>query len=489
MKKILSAALALVCVWFATPARAALPSGYTQLEYIESERGAYIDTGISYGKFVHDIQFTIDGQRNLLGCGVSDSMFWEATDADRFIFSSSSNGYILGNPANRNIVEFSINTTEASLTVGNDTRTHTHSSTSNRTYLLFALNGSTTYSALAKLYSLKVYNDSDVLIQDLVPAKRNSDGAVGLYDTVSGEFFENSGSGEFIAGPVVEIKIATTKYNETKFSPLNTALQNAISVVDSVVSNTITQAGRIATLQAQKQTRPNDIADDNEKCPAGKKCLLVEDASGTPHWYEIVEQYSRLPEGFTELQYVSNAANTYLDTGIIPTVDNVVMEMKVKPSTNSWYIWQNRDPSNSVIHGFSGANTGSKISFAFPNDSVATSTITRTGNILTMRSTMLNGQGKLYVHDDATNESDEQTIAYTFSAETLPYYLFGNQRSDTVNSGNVVYYAKMYMNDELVMDYIPAKRNRDGAIGFYDLASQSFKQANHGSFIAGPVAQ
>ncbi|MBQ7185908.1 MAG: hypothetical protein IJR92_03840, partial [Alphaproteobacteria bacterium] len=210
------------------------------------------------------------------------------------------------------------------------------------------------------------------------------------------------------------IKIATTKYNETAFSPLNTALANAISVVDSVVSNTITQAGLIADLQTQKQTRPNDIADDSEKCPAGKKCLLVEDASGVPHWYEIVERYSRLPDGYTELEYVSNAANTYLDTGIIPTVDNVVMEMKVKPTTGSWYIWQSRDPSNSVIHGFAGANTGSKISFAFPNASVATSTITRTGNILTMRSTMLNGQGKLYVHDDATNESDEQTTAYTF---------------------------------------------------------------------------
>ena len=104
-----------------------------------------------------------------------------------------------------------------------------------------------------------------------------------------------------------EITIATTKYNETKFSPLNTALANAISVVDTVVSNTITQAASIATLQAQKQTRPNDIADDNEKCPAGKKCLLVEDASGVPHWYEIVT--SILPDGYTELQYITFNGN------------------------------------------------------------------------------------------------------------------------------------------------------------------------------------
>ena len=46
MRKILSAALALVCIWFATPSWGALPSGYTQLEYIESTGTQYIDTGI-----------------------------------------------------------------------------------------------------------------------------------------------------------------------------------------------------------------------------------------------------------------------------------------------------------------------------------------------------------------------------------------------------------------------------------------------------------
>ena len=81
------------------------------------------------------------------------------------------------------------------------------------------------------------------------------------------------------------IKIATTKYVDDEFAPLNTALANAISVVDNVVTQTIAQAGQIATLQNTKQTRPSD---DNE-CPAGKKCLLVTDESGTPHWYEIVE--------------------------------------------------------------------------------------------------------------------------------------------------------------------------------------------------------
>lgn len=36
-----------------------------------------------------------------------------------------------------------------------------------------------------------------------VPARRASDGAVGMYDTVGGAFLANSGSGAFKAGPEV----------------------------------------------------------------------------------------------------------------------------------------------------------------------------------------------------------------------------------------------------------------------------------------------
>ncbi|MBQ7245062.1 MAG: hypothetical protein IJS34_01695 [Alphaproteobacteria bacterium] len=80
-----------------------------------------------------------------------------------------------------------------------------------------------------------------------------------------------------------DIKIATTAYNSARFSPVVTELNNTIATIRSVVTNTINQTAAIADLQATKQTRPD------ENCPAGKKCLLVEDNDGTPHWFEIVE--------------------------------------------------------------------------------------------------------------------------------------------------------------------------------------------------------
>lgn len=55
-----------------------------------------------------------------------------------------------------------------------------------------------------RVYSCQIY-DGDALARDLVPARRQQDSAVGLYDTVTGAFFGNSGTGTFVAGPVVSI--------------------------------------------------------------------------------------------------------------------------------------------------------------------------------------------------------------------------------------------------------------------------------------------
>ena len=111
------------------------------------------------------------------------------------------------------------------------------------------------------------------------------------------------------------IRVATTKYVETQFSDLNSRLAAAVATVNTVVSNTITQAASIATLQSGKQTRPADDptdANNTENCPAGKKCLLVEDASGKPHWYEIFDPINRWMEAF----FKTNPNGQYVENGV-----------------------------------------------------------------------------------------------------------------------------------------------------------------------------
>ena len=66
---------------------------------------------------------------------------------------------------------------------------------------LFACNnnGNGMYPSLTKIYSCKIY-DNDILVRDFVPCYRKADRVAGLYDTVSGTFFENQGTGNFLIG-------------------------------------------------------------------------------------------------------------------------------------------------------------------------------------------------------------------------------------------------------------------------------------------------
>jgi hypothetical protein len=66
-------------------------------------------------------------------------------------------------------------------------------------YQIFAIGGE--YLCRAKLYRCRCVK-SGALIRDFIPARRNSDGYVGLYDIINNVFYGNSGSGNFTAGSV-----------------------------------------------------------------------------------------------------------------------------------------------------------------------------------------------------------------------------------------------------------------------------------------------
>ena len=192
----------------------------------------------------------------------------------------------------------------------------------------------------------------------------------------------------------------------------------------------------------------------------------------------------RVPGGYTELEYVTNTANTYLNTGIIPNIDDIEMEIKVKPSTGSWYIWQCRY-SDRYFFGFGGSENGNTI-----NDYYVDSSISRIStNTIIAKIMRKSGSTTLYVKDLTANIEDTATGTYTYRQQTLPLWMFGNQIGNRVSAGNSVYYAKMRMGGVDVMNYIPARRNSDNAVGFYDTISGTFKTVSEGSLTAGPAVQ
>ena len=60
-----------------------------------------------------------------------------------------------------------------------------------------------------RLYLCKIY-DNDNLVRNFIPCYRKVDNEIGLYDVINDVFYVNSGTGEFIAGPVIADSMAFT---------------------------------------------------------------------------------------------------------------------------------------------------------------------------------------------------------------------------------------------------------------------------------------
>lgn len=176
-----------------------LPHNYTQLQYIEATGEQYIDTELTNGKFVHDIEFT-STDRNLMGFSTTAGTYWGS--------QQGANNYELGTSTikldtlQRNIITYNTLGDKFVLEVDEQSIEFNKSSIVN-SYYLFRIN-SADYHCKAKLFEFNAYNNLGILVQSLIPAKRHSDGTVGLYDIISHKFYINQGKGEFVAGPEIE---------------------------------------------------------------------------------------------------------------------------------------------------------------------------------------------------------------------------------------------------------------------------------------------
>ena len=208
---------------------ATLPSGYTELEYIESTGTQVIDTGFVYNnntRVIWDVQLTATlPLSDYQGFGVG--FVQNNTERLGFSFEASNQKILLfkakavTNPDtrlqtinvdnNRHIIEINSPNNKGyvdGVEYTFDSSVGTTDNVTNATLPLFCwysnIDGIKQYShySEAKLYSVKIY-DNGTLVRDFVPAKRNSDGVVGLYDTVNNVFYTNSGTGSFFAGPAV----------------------------------------------------------------------------------------------------------------------------------------------------------------------------------------------------------------------------------------------------------------------------------------------
>ncbi len=193
-----------------------------------------------------------------------------------------------------------------------------------------------------------------------------------------------------------------------------------------------------------------------------------------------------LPAGYTELQYVATDSRAFIDTGIAGATD---LDIVVKFSMNNWveyaYIYGNHNDADHRCNRAMLNNSNHKDELIVAGglnrtQRVAGMSYNNVQHTLSVNSTraILDGVTTSVASDSYTNNTDN--IVLGNSNATAP-----NER----DAGLRIYSFEIKKSGTSILNYIPAQRDSDDAVGFYDISNEVFVKSLTGTeFSAGPVA-
>lgn len=181
-----------------------LPSGYTQLSFLQSDGNQYIDTGFAPNqdtRVICDVIYDTpseSGSHYLFGARKANASLSYGVNAYGGVYQSMYNSETedMGSGI---ATRFTIDKNKNVITFNGTSYTQTYGAfTCPVSMMLFALNnnGSAYGFSSAKLFSCKIY-DNEALIRDFIPA-RNASGAMGLWDDVNSVFYTDGAGGSFV---------------------------------------------------------------------------------------------------------------------------------------------------------------------------------------------------------------------------------------------------------------------------------------------------
>ena len=399
-----------------------LPSGYTQVEYIESNGSQHIDTGFMPNQDTRVVMdFESKGVPDSYNAGLA-ALFGarDGTSSNAFDvwFNDSEvypqygsvgynkNGYIGINTIARLRYDFNKNV----LSIASETNVcgSASFSTSYPMYV-FTLNNAgkaQDRKAVGKLYSCQIY-DNGTLVRDYVPC-RNASGVAGLYDMVNATFSEDAAGGAFVAG------------------------ETAKSVAHKI---------KKAYLGIENFTKRN------------------------------------LPSGYTQVEYIESTGKQYVDTGFTPNQDTrVVAKVIFELGTSTTYLLGARtSTSSSDSFVFVGSTNGYYAS-GYGKSANLSSDFNRSVPFVLDKN-----KSKTYI--DGVEAVSAASATFT-SPNSM--YLFGvNQNGSAKLSASRYYYCQVYDNGVLIRDYVPCT-NASGVAGLYEMVSGEFcGNAGTGAFAIG----
>ncbi len=190
-----------------------LPDEYTELEYLESVDHQYIDT-----KYIPTINTKISATFELADSRTVEQIAMGVIGANIFIGvnrgtvincgfrtqrgTDTAKAYSNGGLYNQ---IHTVSVQKGLAVINGENLKFTPITNYSSPYSFFLFKGNygypyPSYATALRGYSFQIY-ENDILVRNMIPARRDTDGVLGMYDLVENKFYTNAGTGEFIAGP------------------------------------------------------------------------------------------------------------------------------------------------------------------------------------------------------------------------------------------------------------------------------------------------
>ena len=459
-----------------------VPQGYTEVEYLESPKKAeypYINTNFAPNqntRVIADFQYTqTNTHPRCFGCGPWNGLAYELNAENGVGTTSGVWNWKFGN-------------TSGWLTTGvhTDFNRHTAEINNGKLYLDNTQIGSTSVTTFqltdkiglfgfiqsgtlggtsageymtGRFYSFKIY-DNGTLVRDLVPCK-NSSNVYGMYDIVGDSFYNSPNSYLFSGGSDVTQVDYPIYYDEMQDPPNNVSF----SSMTEAEAYECPWVGMNATIDGVRYVFSGDSQ------------------SG----YEWVLKPSRLPQGYTEVEYIerNSTHNGYLPLGEYFT-ENTVINID----------FQMTQAKGNAIIGDYGSNNDNDDWRVFLNydvtvnnwlvyDFINSRNYYNTGNWSKRFDLEI---GNYYIKDLNTGTyliNSTRKTSFTRPNQMYLFHMEGSQGTNNIDYG-YIYSVKIYQNNGLVRDFVPCIRDNDSMVGMYDLVNDVFYYPpNNGTLIAG----
>lgn len=200
-----------------------------------------------------------------------------------------------------------------------------------------------------------------------------------------------------------------------------------------------------------------------------------------------VKPSSRLPEGYTELEYIQSSGKQYINTGIVPT-STTKIELDIEPtadasSSSKFFFYSYYFPASGAKFVFYMYWGSSGVSGAM--GSYSTITATTINSSKTLR--------RMVLQMDATNKtasadgSSKTFSSNSFSTLMSKISLLGSGSGTSSALPAKLYSCKIQQGGSLARDFVPCI-DPSGIIGLYDVISDSFyENAGSDTFTPGPA--